>query len=146
MVVLVDVSLADIAITLVTLVPFPVPLILVTALTSNNLQISVTLRAGVYTVAGRSVINRCSVWLLMHLGTPSVQKSTPALCTADMLQRVVGIHSPAETLAHCTDLRVAYVTFLPLKLLTFMAEKTAPVLLHESWQRRFNVKVVIRQD
>ena len=106
MVVLVDVSLADIAITLVTLVQFPVLLILVTALTSNNLQISMTLRAGVYTVAGRSFINRCAVWLLMHFVTPSVQKSSPALCKADMLQRVVGIHSPAETLAHCTDLRI----------------------------------------
>lgn len=130
MVVLVDVSLADIAITLVTLVQFPVPLILVTALTSNNLQISMTLQAGVYMVAGQSVLNRCAVWLLMHLVTPSVQKSSPTLCTADMLQRVVGIHSPAETLAYCTD---AYVTFLPLKLLAFVAENTTPVLLHESW-------------
>ena len=57
MVVLVDILLADIAITLVTLVRFPVPLLLVTALTSNNLQISVTLWAGLHKVAGRPVIN-----------------------------------------------------------------------------------------
>ena len=134
MVVLFDVSLADIAITLVTLVQFPVLLILVTALTSNNLQISMTLRAGVYTVAGRSFINRCAVWLLKYAFRNTVCSKILAR-TLQSGYAPKGCWHPLPRRNTCTLYRPAHpnVTFLPLKLLAFVAEKTAPVLLHESW-------------